>query len=187
MAQSRTRSRVTTHAIIKAIGVATAAGMVIMAPNTVVALDKLLQGKDAARNKRALADLKYRRLVETRLVNGACEYRLTKYGVDRFFKIQLDDLTIPMPRRWDHKWRVVAFDIPAPLRSKRRPLLTYLKQLGFYKLQDSLWVHPFECEREVGIVLTVCGLDKHVTYMTVTDGNFADHATAHFRRARLLM
>ena len=43
------------------------------------------------------------------------------------------------------KWRVIIFDIPE--KEKMRLQISYLfKQSGLYRLQDSVWVYPYDCE-----------------------------------------
>lgn len=161
--------------------------MVVVAPNSVVLLDSVLKKYDKKQARAALAQLKYRKLVEVKLVNGQYQYRLTNAGHVSFRKIQLEELSIPTPHRWDHLWRIVAFDIPATNQRSRRHLIYHLKQLGFYKLQHSLWVHPFECKEQVGVLVEVFGLADNVTLITASEGNFVDHATRHFIEQDLLM
>ena len=47
--------------------------------------------------------------------------------------------------KWDGKWRMVIWDIPEK-RRKARDLLRYeLKQLGFEKIQNSVWASKKDC------------------------------------------
>lgn len=65
---------------------------------------------------------------------------------------------------WDHKWRIVAFDIPekyAVLRNKVRELL---KRAGFVKFQQSIWIFPHECEELVQLIKNESQLSKHILY-----------------------
>ena len=43
---------------------------------------------------------------------------------------------------WDHKWRLVVFDIPEKYATLRDKVRTILKRSGFVKLQQSVWVFP---------------------------------------------
>ena len=47
------------------------------------------------------------------------------------------------PKRWGGVWHLVSFDIPRTLNYKRNQLRGVLKKLGFGKLHESLWIHPY--------------------------------------------
>lgn len=47
------------------------------------------------------------------------------------------------PLKWDGTWYLVSFDIPEKFRKKRDILRENLKVLGFGRLQDSLWISPY--------------------------------------------
>jgi len=69
--------------------------------------------------------------------------------------------------KWDGKWRVVFFDIPEELRKKRDVLRYRLKNLGFYSLQKSAFVMPFECENEVAEITSKLRINRYVDILTV--------------------
>ncbi len=49
----------------------------------------------------------------------------------------------------DGKWKLIIFDIPESRRSVRDYLRTKLKQLGFKKWQNSIWVTPYKLPHDV--------------------------------------
>lgn len=53
---------------------------------------------------------------------------------------------LPRPEKWDGKYRILIFDIWEKHRHKRDALRDFLVRLGFLRLQDSVWVYPYECE-----------------------------------------
>ncbi|MBI5134984.1 hypothetical protein HZA86_02000, partial [Candidatus Uhrbacteria bacterium] len=59
-------------------------------------------------------------------------------------------LLIPTPKRWDQRWRIVLFDIPATYTKTRNYFREHLKDWGFLPMQRSVYVYPFDCHREVG-------------------------------------
>src|SRR3990167_1425400 len=86
-------------------------------------------------------------------VEGKDKYvELTKKGKEHLQKISLHQLTINRPMRWDGKWRVVIFDVPEEQKAKRNILRTKLKELGFYQIQKSIYVYPFECTNEISLL-----------------------------------
>jgi len=85
---------------------------------------------------------------------------LTKKGERLAGKYQIDNMDIIRPRKWDKMWRVVIFDIPDGLKIQRNAFRKKLKELGFYSLQKSVWVHAFDCQKEINILRDFFGLDK---------------------------
>ena len=50
---------------------------------------------------------------------------------------------------WDKKWRVIIFDVAEDKRKYRDFLRRELKWLGFLELQKSVWIFPFDVEKEL--------------------------------------
>ena len=67
-------------------------------------------------------------------------------------------------KNWDGKWRVVIFDIPERIRERRDALREKLKHLGFYELQKSVFVFPYECRDEIEFVIEVFNLRKYARF-----------------------
>ena len=65
---------------------------------------------------------------------------------------------------WDNKWRLVFFDIPEKYRWGRDSLRKKLKELGFFELQKSVFIFPYECKDEVDFIIEYYGIRKHVRY-----------------------
>lgn len=112
--------------------------------------------KDAPKSKRgpqnAFWYLKKKGLIEIRREGHDLAVRLTGNGRKEAAKYQIDDIAIAKPKKWDGKWRVIIFDIPAvPAASNaiRDVFRKKLKEFGFYQLQKSIWLYPFECEKEI--------------------------------------
>lgn len=66
--------------------------------------------------------------------------------------LQIDALKVNKPKKWDGKWRILIFDIPQLKRTHREALRGKLKELGFCSLQKSVWIHPFNCQDEIGLL-----------------------------------
>lgn len=86
---------------------------------------------------------------------------LTEEGKKYVRNNQIDYLEIKKPWRWDRKWRVLVFDIKEKQRLKREALRGKLKELGLFKLQDSVWVCPYNFQKEVDILRNFFGLNKN--------------------------
>jgi len=94
--------------------------------------------------------------------SGEIKITLTKEGKKKALQYRLEDLSIPKPRLWDRKWRLVIFDIPESKRRARDALREALNRLGFLQLQKSVWVHPFPCENEIDFIAQVFDVDQYL-------------------------
>ena len=85
---------------------------------------------------------------------------LTAEGKNKARKYQIDNLKILKPKVWDKLFRVVIFDIPDGQRIKRNAFRRKLKELSFYSLQKSVWLHPFKCDKEINFLREFFGLNN---------------------------
>jgi DNA-binding transcriptional regulator PaaX len=67
--------------------------------------------------------------------------------------------------KWNKQWHVVSFDIPERTRASRLKLRNTLKDIGFVKLQNSLWVYPYDCKSLIYIIKIEYKMGKEVVYM----------------------
>ncbi|OGZ84025.1 MAG: hypothetical protein A2599_00940 [Candidatus Staskawiczbacteria bacterium RIFOXYD1_FULL_39_28] len=95
---------------------------------------------------------------------------LTEKGKKKAGWMQVDNLKINKPKRWDGKWRVLLFDITELKRLHREALRGKLISMGFTMLQKSVWVIPYNCAKEVKILKSFFGLsDKEIRMLVVED------------------
>ena len=73
------------------------------------------------------------------------------------------------PPRWDHKWRVIIFDIKEKYRATRTRIRQELRAVGFVMLQGSVWVYPYPCEDFVALLKADARVGKAVLYMVVEE------------------
>ncbi|MEK7663999.1 MAG: hypothetical protein AAB340_00920 [Patescibacteria group bacterium] len=52
-------------------------------------------------------------------------------------------------KKWDLVWRIVIFDVPESKRRDRDFLRRELKWMGFKELQHSVWISPYNIEKEL--------------------------------------
>jgi len=74
-------------------------------------------------------------------------------------------MEIKKPEKWDKKWRIILFDIPDKKRKERNALRHHLKKIGFYKYQESVFVHPFDCKDEMDYLIEFYNLRKFVRFV----------------------
>ena len=104
--------------------------------------------------------LRRRGLIEMKREGHDVRIALTKKGRKRAGKYQIDDLEIEKPKKWDKRWRVVIFDIPNLSGVARDVFRRKLKEFSFYSLQQSVWVFPYPCQEEIGLLREFLGLNK---------------------------
>lgn len=101
--------------------------------------------------------------------NGDCEVTITKKGLSKTTLLNLDLLSVKKPSQWDGKWRIVFFDIPEKERRARNALREKLRDLGFYEMQKSVFVLPYECQDEVNFVVSIFNIKPYVQYAEMTN------------------
>lgn len=84
------------------------------------------------------------------------------------------------PKRWDRRWRVVLFDIPERRRGIRNRLRLFMQEYGFVRLQDSVWVYPYDCEDLITLVKADFHLGANVLYMLVESLERDKYLREHF-------
>lgn len=98
----------------------------------------------------ALKRLEKRGLVRRQQRDDGNEYLLlTEAGERIFFYEKHRVLTLRQPGRWDTFWRIVIFDINENKKTARDAIRRHLRNLGFLRLQKSVFVTPYPCDEEV--------------------------------------
>ncbi|MBM3261091.1 CRISPR-associated endonuclease Cas2 [Candidatus Kaiserbacteria bacterium] len=91
--------------------------------------------------------------------------RLTTKG-EKFAALMGEGKLAPKkPKRWDGKWRMLIFDVPEKRKQARRRIREILHSIGFQRLQDSVWVYPYDCEDLVMIMKAELKIGKDVLYV----------------------
>lgn len=90
--------------------------------------------------------------------------KLTKKGLEYLRLLDLDAIKIKT-KKWDHIWRVVAYDIPDKRKKERDYFRKKLIELGFKKLQESMFVIPYRCKEEIAILAQNLSLSPYIIYL----------------------
>ncbi|MBI4065801.1 CRISPR-associated endonuclease Cas2 [Candidatus Kaiserbacteria bacterium] len=83
-------------------------------------------------------------------------------------------------RRWDRRWRVVIFDIPERRKNSRTRLRTFMQECGFVRLQNSVWIYPYDCEDLIALAKTKFHIGADALYMIVEQLEHDRHLREHF-------
>ncbi len=86
------------------------------------------------------------------------------------------------PPRWDRKWRMILFDIPAGERMKRNAFRSLIRRLGAVMLQKSVWIYPFDCSEEVILLREFFRLSERELRLVIANDIGTDRALRkHFK------
>ncbi len=68
-------------------------------------------------------------------------------------------------KKWSGKWFMVFFDVPEIQRNKRDYLRYFLQKIGFYRYQQSVYIFPYECEKEIALIKKIVEGAKYIMYI----------------------
>lgn len=169
--KGRAKRRRIQDIVVRALFVTTTLGLAIAAPNAVQLMryvQKYLDKKDARLDRRisqAFSRLKQGGIIE-RKEDG--RFKLTKKGEERALALKTLDFA-EQPILWDGKWRIIIFDIWERRRAARDRLRIVLERNGFAKIQNSVWVYPYDCEELLVFLRTNLSLGKGILYIVAEE------------------
>jgi CRISPR-associated endonuclease Cas2 len=125
--------------------------------------------KNLSKNKlrKTLSDLEERKVIYIEEKKGKAYVHLLEKGNKKVMEYSLK-LLMDFKRekkKWDGKWFLVFFDVPEIERNKRDYLRRYLRLLGFYQYQQSVYLFPYECEKEVALIKKIVEGAKYMRYI----------------------
>lgn len=96
------------------------------------------------------------------------EISLTEKGANKALEEAFKNFIIKKPQK-DGYWRVVMFDIPRKDNWARDVFRQKLKMMGFYQLQESVFILPYPCEKEVNFLVEILGIAPFVNLIRTKD------------------
>lgn len=104
--------------------------------------------------------------VEVKEQGGECVVVLSEKGKTETLRYDVEHMEIEEPGRWDGRWRMVFFDIPAS-HEERNHFREKLLSLGFFQMQKSVYVHPYPCDKEIKFLREIYHMPHSVKYAEV--------------------
>jgi DNA-binding transcriptional regulator PaaX len=92
---------------------------------------------------------------------------LTEKGQEKLDSYRLSEYRLLIPRTWDKKWRVLIFDIPEHRKTLRNRIREELIKIHFARIQDSVWIFPYDCEELVALLKADFKVGEDLQYMVV--------------------
>jgi DNA-binding transcriptional regulator PaaX len=150
---------------VKAAGVL---ALAVAVPNAVQGFSKLGLLPSARQHE------SMRRTYSRLVVGGYLKYegkflRLTPKGARELLRLELSAHGRARRRIWDKKWRVLVFDVPEKNRALRDRVRSTLRHIGFRRLQDSVWVYPYDCEDLIALLKVELRTGYKLLYMIVDE------------------
>lgn len=152
------------------LGAVSAVGMLavgVVAPNALSLLGRSANFRERGKAKTSLLRLVKRNFVAVRSDKGKKFIVITEKGKKYLQKLDLEMSVSKKPRSWDGKWRVIVFDISEKKRKLRDEIRGVFVRVGFKRLQDSVWVYPYDCEDFVALLKFHFFIGKDMLYMIV--------------------
>ncbi len=173
--------------ILLMIAAGTAIPAALLMPNISIALKPLLgliMGKCGLKRSepfvRSIGYLKRRGLVSFAERDGQQVLTLSEEGKKRLLQYDVDKMVIKKPKKWDGYWRLVLFDIPERNKRGREALRGKLRQLGFFQLQKSCFIHPFDCKSEIDFISEFFEVSPYVNLILAKEVEGANQLAKYF-------
>ena len=165
-ARERKKRRDLRRLILVSIKVAGVLGVGLVAPNVLGAMAKL----GIIRTPRSGELIKRSR--DLLIKRGLLRYsdgqlKLTTLGEVELGRLSIFYSKLVKPRRWDGLWRMLIFDIPEKQKVLRDKVRRTLISIGFVRLQDSVWIYPYDCEDLVALLKVDFRVGKNLLYLIV--------------------
>jgi len=132
------------------------------------------------RAKTVLGNLARRGFITFEERSGRRYARITEKG-KRIIQLEMQKAEHLKKGKWDRRWRVVTFDIPEKRRETRVRLRLFMQKYGFVRLQNSVWIYPYDCEDLIALVKADLRIGVSVLYMIVERLENDKHLRGHFK------
>ncbi len=129
---------------------------------------------------RYFSKLRKGKLVDIKEVGDDHIVSLTDKGEKVFLRFNYENLEIKQKKIWDRNFRMIIFDIPEKKRSARDSLREKIKELGLVKFNDSVWVYPYPCQKEIDFIANYWNIGKYVHFALAKDITNRDYLEKYF-------
>ena len=154
------------NAVLATIAIAGLLAWTAVAPNTLQLLRYLPKEKwNLAYRARTAAGRMVVKGYATWVEKDGKKYlRLTNAGHKALALEQAKVALKNQKKKWDGRWRMIVFDVPERRRKVRNRLRAVMREVGFVRLQDSVWMYPYDCEDFVALLKAELKIGKDVLY-----------------------
>ena len=126
-------------------------------------------------------------LIKTFLKNNEKFAELTDKGFKKIVWHKLGELSKHRPEIWDKKFRLVIFDVPEKKKTTRDLIRRKLEEMGFKKIQESVFVYPFDCKKEIDALSFFTCSSEYISYLVVDIAMGEEKILDHFLNKNILL
>lgn len=170
--RKRRRKENIQNTLLSIVTIAGTLAVAAVAPNIFQALPHIM-GNDryklAFKSKTAVDRLVVKGYIRRVRKKGSMFLELTNAGRQHLL---VEDARANSPasrkrKRWDGRYRLVMFDIPEKRKNTRDRLRMFMSEFGFMRLQNSVWVSPYDCEELIALVKAELRIGSAILYALV--------------------
>lgn len=163
--------KITTRDVLKVIAIGGIVAASLAAPNLPLALGYVYKKwKNFNRRDlgRIIKRLEKQEMISFKEVGNQIRIEITEKGKSRLLEYDFENIQLKS-KKIDGKWRLIIFDIPEDKKISRDAFRRKLLQLGFIRLQDSVFVSAYPCKREIDFLCHYLGISDFVTLASVNE------------------
>jgi len=179
-----------TKIILATLGIgALLGGTVLITPNFPIILGTFIKLIEEIKGiklpklkvKRTLKQLEKRKILNLETKGNKVYVEVKDLWNTEIIKYSIQSLLeLKRKNKWIGKWFLVIFDVPEVQRNKRRYLRDFLKEIGFYQYQQSVYVFPYECEKEVILIKKIIEGGKYLSYIVADKIEYENRLKTYF-------
>ncbi|MDP3725117.1 MAG: hypothetical protein Q8R20_01455 [Nanoarchaeota archaeon] len=171
VAQGKEAALVTTKVLFAVLAVAGICTVALVAPKVFTMYGMSSRRKTYVNKKGTLEKLHYmkrRGYVDLeKLDKMKYKVKLTEKGRAKMLLTLFDGMGKEIKKDWDGVWRIVAFDIPETRKQERDGFRKKLRDIGFHTLQQSVFICPYACKKELEFIMSVFDIERFVKIIEV--------------------
>lgn len=178
------------QAVLAALGIGLLVGGTLISPNFPIILGTIIKVVQSFRKVeipkkkiiRVLKTLEKKEIIYIEEKGDEVFVRLRNKGNNSVLRYSLKAILDfkKKEKKWKGKWFLVLFDVPEEQRNKRNYLRKFLKDIGFYQYQQSVYLFPYECEKEISLVKKIVEGGKYMSYLIAEKIENEDKAKNYF-------
>ena len=174
------------EAILLSVAAVGLLSVAMVAPNALKLLKSFDLDSKILRKKKCAVYISRKRLID----NGLLVYtkdgfiKLTSAGERILRRIELKNYQIAKPKKWDGKWRMLIFDIREKRKFLRDKIRSVLSLIGFVRLQNSVWVYPYDCEDLINLTKADSAIGRELLYVVADRIENEKVLLSHFKLKR---
>lgn len=168
--------------VLKILGVTALVAGVVIAPPITMLIGALIKGEQEEARKRSFKEwerfnivrlrqllkrMEKQKIINIEPIKNGAKISLTEKGRTKVLCYKLEQMALNKPQRWDRKWRVIIYDVPKEKRFQQSNFRRMLQKLMFLKIQNSVYLTPYRCDKEIEFLRQYFEIPENIIYMVV--------------------